>query len=229
MKKIIFVLIGLSIFGLSSSAQSQDVFRRFEITTGFGFQQYNGDLGNGFFNTNNVVYGVASLGLNYKLTNSFSLKLLGTVGDLGYCHEDEIMANRVPQPIGHGDHHSDAHNTHFLPEEEILSSRLFTGTIAIQYNFANGIIMPIDSRFRPSFYLGIGVNKLTDIMKMRCVNIGNYSSFNTGLGLQYSVSKQFSVGYNLGFGLLTSDKIDFISKGKNDMYMQNSATVVFAF
>ena len=229
MKKLNILLLALIIFNINASAQNYDEIQKVEINAGFGFQQYKGDLGNGFFNANNVMYGVFSLGIDYRLTNFIGMKIQGTIGDYGYCQEAEIMASRVPQMVGHGDHHSDQNNVHFAPKEENLSSRLFTGMVAVQFHFSNGKMLSLNSKFKPSIYLGIGVNKITDIMQMECVNIGNYSSINTGMGLHYQISNHLFLGYNLGLGLFANDKLDFISEGSNDMYMQNSAVLVFGF
>lgn len=232
MKKINLLLVSLTTFlALNSTAYSQNnaPLEKIKIYAGFGFQQYSGDLGNGFFNSNNVMYGVASIGVDYKLNNSFGVKILSTLGDLGYCQEREIILSRIPLEIGHDGHHSDENITHYAPEEENLMSRLVTGTIAVQYYFANGKILPLESKFQPSVYLGFGINNLTDIKKMECVQVGQYFSTNMGMSLSYQISNRLSFGYNLGLGIFTDDKIDFISKGANDMYMQNSAVLAIGF
>lgn len=84
---------------------------------------------------------------------------------------------------------------------------------------------PIDedpSKIRPYIYLGTAFNKVVDRMQMDCVTPGNYSSINTGAGARYYITQRISIGYQLSLGYFTSDAVDRMVHGSNDMYMQNS-------
>ena len=172
------------------------------ISAGFGFQQYCGDLGNGFYDFSSTEYGVANLGIDYYLTRSLDIKLLGTLGDLGYCSDLEEGEGGVV--------------------EDVLNSRMTMGSISLKFKFANGVILPENAKLAPYLYAGFGVNKITDIMKMGCIVPGTYTSLNGGAGFKYHISQLFSIGYNLNIGQFSTDRIDFVSVGRNDMYMQNS-------
>ena len=114
-----------------------------------------------------------------------------------------------------------------IEELEDLNSALFGVNLNLQYKFANDYILPKNSKITPTIYLGLGVNKITDVMKMNCVNVGIYYTINTGLSIPYHFAKRFYLAYNLDIGVFTSDKLDFVDKGGNDMFMQNSLALGF--
>jgi OmpA-OmpF porin, OOP family len=199
MKNQLFIL-GLLFLSITTIAQTQS--RKLAITAGFGFQQYHGDLGNGFYNFTSTEYGVASIGLDYYLNRSFDIKLYSMLGDFGFCSDLEEGEGGVV--------------------EDVLNSRMTMGGIALKYKIANGFLLAENSRLAPYIYAGFGINRVTDFMKMKCIVPGTYYSVNAGFGLKYNVSEVYNIGYNLNIGQFSSDKLDFIVDGSNDYYMQNS-------
>jgi hypothetical protein len=215
MKKIIVVL-GLSLFYLGALAQSKD--HKLGFTEGYGFQNYKGDLGNSFHFGNTSTYGALTGNLSYYLSRSFDVGLFGSVGDYGYC-QDKMTANRsVDQSlrcpgcdrVGLGN----------------LNSRLFAVGIHAKYKFADGYILPENSKIKPYLSGGVALNKITDIMEMNCVNPGNYWSLNVGAGFKYYVTDRVHLGYAATLGYFTSDRLDFMYHGSSsDMYLQSTVTV----
>lgn len=205
MKNSIFVLAFLTLL-FNASAQTKE--RRNHLSAGFGFQQYNGDLGNTFYSTDEEWYGVGRLSFSRYINRSFDLHLFGTLGDYGHCNEDEINN----------------------PGALNMRSRLKTFGVSIKYKFANGYLLKDKSALAPYVYFGAGINSLKDIwVTGNRVNNGQYQSVNAGLGLSYRFAKYFDVSYNVGFGYFTSDALDFISHGKNDMYLQNTLSIGYSF
>lgn len=215
MKKLIF---SFSIFLLSLPSFSQNK-PSIKAYAGFGIQQYNGDLGNGFYDFSLTTYGVASLGIDIRLNKSFDVKIFTTVGDLGYCQPKDKHTHEEEHEHEHGKN----------PEDENLNSRMASGIIALQYNFANGYLLPEHSKLAPYFYIGVGTNRITDIMEMECVVPGQYSTLNWGLGFEHKLSKNWYATVSLSYGRFSSDNIDFIKKGSKDLYHQNSLLIAYQF
>ena len=117
-------------------------------------------------------------------------------------------------------------------EDRVLDmhSRLTYATISLRYKFANGYLLKESSRLAPFVYLGAGYNYIFDQWgNHNRVNRGSYASINGGLGLAVQITPILNCSYTLGFGYLTSDRVDYIQKGVSDMYMQNSLSVGFSF
>lgn len=198
-----FLTIAFLLVCIFANAQTKS--SKFALSAGFGFQQYHGDIGNGFYNFTSTEYGVTSLSLDYYLSKSFDVKLYGNLGDLGFCSPYEEGENGVV--------------------EDVLNSRMTMGAIALKYKFANGYLLPETKRLAPYIYAGVGINKISDIMEMGCIVAGTYYSKNIGLDFKYKVFKAFNIGYNLNIGQFTSDALDFVNRGNNDLYMQNSLMI----
>jgi len=216
MKKC-FLILGFALFTLGLTAQTKN--NKLGISAGGGYQQYNGDLGNGIFKHKEVTwYGVVSLNTGFYLNKSFDIGLMATIGDYGYCQSEE-----------------DA-NKEIIPEDRCagcigriglgnLNSRMKSGGITLKYKMANGYLFPENSAIKPYVYFGAALNDITDRMKMKCVNAGSYLSVNAGAGFRYYINERVNLGYNLAFGFFTSDKLDYSVKCSKDMYMQNSLTL----
>ncbi|MES2132588.1 MAG: outer membrane beta-barrel protein [Bacteroidota bacterium] len=211
--KHLFITTGICLLSLAVFSQTKD--HKSMVSVGGSIQQYHGDLGNGFYKSNNVTYGAFNLGFDRYLNRSFDLKLALVYGDWGYC----------PPP---GEEEEHAENG----EEEVeldLSSRMFTAYLACKYKFANGYILKENSKLAPFVYVGAGFNNMQDFMKIDCVTVGSYASVNFGPGVQYNITNRLNLSYNLNFGYLNSDKVDRVRKKGNDMYMQNTFCVGFNF
>lgn len=215
MKKLSILLL-FSTLTLFLTAQTAD--HKLGITAGFGFQQYNGDLGNGFYNFKTSSYGVGSAQVAYYLNKSFDAGLLFNIGDYGYCQSFEEANKEVPFSdrcpgclgrVGIGN----------------LNSRMISGGIMARYKLSNGYILRENNKLKPYIYAGMTYNQITDRMKMNCVTPGNYYSINAGAGINYMVSDRFLIGINVGFGRFTSDKIDLQVRCSKDMYMQNTVHI----
>jgi len=212
MKKGILITACLVLVGSSFAQTSQ---HRIGITIGGGSQKYSGDLGNGFKLKNEVWRGGVGLNVNVYLNPSFDISGYGYIGDFGYCQPHD-MVNKV---VAEEDRCDGCVDRLGLGN---LSSRMYVTGAQVRYKFNNGYLLREDMRIKPYVYMGVAVNKLTDRMKMNCVDAGNYLTINSGIGVRYYVNERFNVGYNLNVGYFTSDKLDFLSRGTSDMYLQNS-------
>ena len=216
MKKLLlqFVIILISLNGLS-----QD--RILSIYAGGGFQDYRGDRGNGLWDHERCTWGSVHFGADLRISNSFDVKLLLTGAHMGYIQKREVKLLHWEMEENQGEP-----ETH-IEELEDLSSAMYSASLNLQYKFANGYLLKQSSRLAPAVYLGIGVNEIKDIMKMNCVNVGTYCTINVGLSIPYRFLPRVYLAYNLDFGFFTSDKLDFVDKGGNDLHMQNSLVLGF--
>ncbi len=98
MKKILLIWITLSLFAIAVKAQTQD--RPFALGVFGGLTQYNGDLGNGFYDMSQTKYGHIGLNAAWYITPRFDFVLNSTYGNIGYTenklksfHGEQIQLN----------------------------------------------------------------------------------------------------------------------------------------
>jgi hypothetical protein len=215
MKKKLFTIGFIFIF-IGTYAQTKN--SKLGFSAGFGFQQYKGDLGSNFYSFDRCMYGVGTVAFDYYLNKSLDIGFFGTLGDYSYCQPRHLSDEFVPVElrcpgcvgrIGMGD----------------FKSRMASGGMMIKYKLSNGYILREESMLRPYVYAGMAINHITDRMQAKCVNTGDYYSINAGLGFKYYVNEKVNIGYKLGVGYFTSDKVDIQSGGTNDMYLQNSLII----
>ncbi len=208
MKTSFYLLLVCCLLSTALSAQSRSA--KNNLRAGAGIQQYNGDLGNSFFDFEEEWYGVARLDYSRYLTPALDAQVFATMGDIGRCFDGLV-----------------------LPGEHItmLRSRFTTLGIGLKYKLANGRILREDARLAPYIYAGAALSNQRDLWVDQGprVNEGIYTSLNGGLGLSYRLCAHFQITYNLGLGYFTTDKLDFISKGANDLYLQNTLSVGMDF
>jgi len=216
-------LSALLLFLVSIVATAQTANHKIGITSGGCIQQYNGNLGSSFFKFNTSCFGAEVLTFGYYLDRTFDFNVSASIGDYGYC-QPASEANKV---IPISQRCPGCRDKSGMGE---LRSRMFSGNIALKYKFANGTIFQEDSKIAPYVYVGMGINYLTDRMKRQCVNTGNHFSVNGGSGFKYNINEQLNIGYNLGIGYFTKDKVyasvndinNMKMKDKNDKYMQHT-------
>lgn len=200
-KLILFLFIAVPAFIFGQSAQHKN-----SITFGFGFQQYNGDLGNTFFATDEEWYGVGRITYNRYLNRFFDAQGVATLGDYGHCFDGVQDPNH---PVLN------------------MRSRLNVLGAGIKLKTDNGSWLKESSKLAPYITAGVAFNNIKDrwTKEQNRVNGGNYMSLNSSVGLNYKISERIHLNYNLNLGYFTSDKLDFINKGSNDSYLQNTLSL----
>ena len=208
------------------------------IEAGAHIQQYNGNLGNSFFKFNTTTFAGYNAKVGLYLNKSLDFNLGGSIGHFGYCQTDEdkkrvvSIKQRCPgciDRLGMGE----------------LRALMISGNIAIKYKFANGIFLKENSKLAPYIYVGVGINRLSDVMKRNCVNVGNHLTINAGAGIKYNINERFNIGYNLGIGCFVTKKVYYTTATQNsetgkdaddlkmdkrkDLYMQHALTLGINF
>lgn len=193
-------------FLICTCAVAQTKEKKNNITLGGGRQSYNGDLGNSWFKPHEEWYGFVKMSYSRYLTKSFDGMLMAFAGELGHCRDED-------DPITNLNYRS----------------RMYSGFLALKYKFANGYILKEEAKIAPYLFAGAGINSLTDIWNHKDVNPGSYGTVNCGIGVRYNFTPRISLGYDISFAYFMSDKLDYIVRGGNDMYMQNYFYVGFNF
>lgn len=95
MKKI-FYLFMMTAF-LASLTQAQTLDRKWTIGIHGGASQYNGDLGNGFYNFDQAFYGFGALSLSRYLTPHLDAVFHGSLGEIGHLSDVGHFRDRLLQ------------------------------------------------------------------------------------------------------------------------------------
>ncbi len=159
---------------MSIQCFGQTADRKNNISLGGGKQSYNGDLGNAWFKADEEWYGFVAANYSRYLNKSFDFNLSVTYGDYGHCREE-----------GESEFRADG--------SEVLNmlSRLTTSIVSLRYKFSNGYILKENARLAPYIYAGAGFDKLRNTWSYPRANMGNYTSFNGGLGCRYNITKKY--------------------------------------
>ncbi|MES2762862.1 MAG: outer membrane beta-barrel protein [Bacteroidota bacterium] len=230
------IITAFVLSALTSMAQNKN--KKIGLEGGAFIQQYNGNLGNSFFKFNTTAFCGFSAKAGFYLTKSFDVNVGGTIGHFGYCQTEEDkkrvvpINQKCPGCPGEGG----------MGE---LRAMMISGNIDVKYKFANGIFLKETSKIAPYIYVGAGINRLSDVMRRNCVNVGNHFSVNAGAGVKYNFNERFNIGYNLAVGCFVTNKHVYSSNGikgiatetaeattgeemkmanKRDLYMQNAVT-----
>ena len=84
MKKLLLLCMCFAFAGIVQ-AQTQD--KKWNIGLHGGAEQYQGDLGNGFYNTDQALYGFGGISLSRYLVGHLDLSLLFTKGEVGHIND----------------------------------------------------------------------------------------------------------------------------------------------
>src|SRR5690349_20179047 len=84
MKKLLFLCTCLAFAGIAHS-QTED--KKWNIGLHGGVEQYQGDLGNGFYKANQAVYGFGGISLSRYIISHLDASLMFTKGEVGYVND----------------------------------------------------------------------------------------------------------------------------------------------
>ena len=199
MKRIIYSLIFMLL--VITSAYSQTKEKPWTIGGYYGKSEYNGDLGNGFFQYGKAFYGFGSFTLSRYLNSHFNVGIT-----LGYGGHGYFVAKNDPENFG---------------------SHRILGDIQVQFNF----VKKETAFFRPYLFAGVGFRNLTDPGSTQYVpptcNEGTDLVGVGGLGLHFKLYKNLGLRYILSFGYTNHDIRDRQPEaGINDLQLDQSIGLV---
>jgi OmpA-OmpF porin, OOP family len=86
MKKLLLTIAVLTTLSLATNAQTRDL--PFAAGIWGGATQYNGDLGQGIYDTDQATYGHIGISASWYITSRWDFSLNGTYGQIGYIEND---------------------------------------------------------------------------------------------------------------------------------------------
>lgn len=193
MKK--YVLLFATVFAiLHATAQSSE--KKWALGLSYGTSQYAGDLKNDFLNFESYNLrnnGQFSLFLSRYLSKSFDLSFMGTYGSIGYYDgKNEFVYFK--------------------------SKDYYNLNAQIRYKIANDYLVEANSFIRPYLLAGAGVEQ--HIGKQ--TNEGWNMSANLGAGLNFMITDNLALFYQLTYGYMFDDSRDFKKTGSNDAWLLHS-------
>lgn len=190
---------------LSGVVFGQNADNKWALNFNAGLSDYYGELNRQWFNTDNPFQAHGGLGVNYYLNKLMNVGFDASYGSLGF--------------VG--------------PATTGLRTRMMQGNLNLKFKF------PIESmeKLTPYAFIGTGFaryfpNNPTP-SQFRYVG-GNDWTGNLGAGVNYMISSQLGLNYNLNWAYTNHDKRDGMSGGlyesglgTNDQYMIHSVGLVF--
>lgn len=184
----------------SAIAVSQTEDKPWNVGVFGGKSEYNGDLGNGFFNFKKAAYNFGAVSVSRYINKSFDLSLCGSYGEHGF----------YKSPI------------------ENLKARNTYGDLTLRYKIIqNSDAKLIPFVFAGIGVRNLDAVKNTSARYN--VNSGMNAVIPVGLGLDYHITSAISLRYFSTFGYTTGDNRDRIEKDGNDMQLQHNIGITFGF
>ncbi len=197
-KVFLFCLLG----SLSAVAQTEEA--KWNLGVHGGFTQYTGDLGQGWYRTDQAAYSFAGVSVSRYLNRYFDLTFMGTQGEAGYVGPRDYAAA------------ADVMNS--------FRVSLSTLNLFFKYNFVGR-----ESFVSPYALVGAG------LLRQRGMG-GHHPNRSTGwelpvpsagLGINFRFGPVVSLQFQETFMYNTTDNIDYISEGVNDMYLMHTFGLTF--
>lgn len=171
-----------------------------------GFNQYRGELGNGWYATNQAAYSYAGFSLSRFLNRNLDLTFFGSKGELG--HQTAPRAGlTTSERFGFRISKTTAHlwlRYYPIGHEAILQPFVFAGGSMI-------------------WQLPLGDNFYFNQKRQR---LGVPEA---GLGLNVRITRWMRFQVQEIFTYTSADYVDYIEGGRNDMYLMHSVGLVFNF
>ncbi|MFQ3575285.1 MAG: OmpA family protein [Cytophagales bacterium] len=210
----------ISTFLVMSLGFSQNPDQKVGVGLNVGLREYNGDLGNGYFNFNTTYPSIGVWG-GYYVNKFFDAKVNLNYGFFGF--ENQKLKDRalsVPRDTVFGAN---------------FSANMFNAMLLGKFKFNNGSILKEDAMFAPYLVLGLGFastsqTKVNSIIRDRGIDgsilIRNFvenegksgSAFKVpfGAGLRIRIEENVDLNFQVTQNFIFSDELDN-SKGGSSM------------
>lgn len=197
MKKLILWL-ACCLTTLTAFTQTEE--KKWNVGVHGGLTQYYGDLGNGFYQTDQASYAFAGISASRYLSKYFDLSLAFSRGELGYT--DLSRRATVLNP------------NHFLIRHN-------TGNIAVRFHFTKPTAF-----IRPYLLAGAGLiwyEAVYSLPKEHFI----FSMPTVGGGFSFQFGSVVSLRLQESFLFTRADHIDGITAGENDMELFHTLALTF--
>ncbi|MCW3078493.1 MAG: hypothetical protein JWO32_3102 [Bacteroidetes bacterium] len=190
-------------FLIAGKISAQTIEEKWNVGAHCGITQYSGDLGQGFYSTNQAVYGFAGFSVSRYLTERWDATLLMTSGEAGYLASRDYTADMNLD-----------YNFHVS---------LTTANLGMRYNLRDRerIIVP---------YIFGGASlirqKITATGKLNNKPL-DFAVPTGGIGFNIRLNPTVAIQFQEMYMYTMSDKVDSRVNGYNDSYLFHTAGVTF--
>jgi len=191
-------------YGLVSVAQTPDY--PFAVGIHGGVAQYSGDLGNDFYHLgkrNQPFYGQVGVSLSYYLARRLDIVGMFLAGEIGHFEGPNYIQ----------------------PEREPMRFRVSSSTLNIYLRYH---LLSSSYIFRPYLLLGTGIMRFNSTGG----DIGSGWSFHiptAGAGVNIRLSKRFNLQVQETFMYASTDRIDGVKAGFNDLFVFHTIGLTYQF
>lgn len=198
MKKILLLATSCLI---ASTGFSQTEDKKWNVGLHGGLIQYNGDIGNDFYKSDQATYAFGGISVSRYLNNHLDASLFFTRGEVGYI--DHTSPSTALKPNS------------FL-------ARHNTGNLVIRFNFTKPTAV-----IRPYVFAGIGLIWYEAVYQIKHERF-EYALPNVGGGLTFRLNPTVSFQLQESFMYTTTDNLDHeVAGGTNDIMLYHSAALTF--
>jgi len=198
MKKII-ILCALCVAALNTYSQTDE--KKWNLGFHGGLIQYNGDRGNGFYQTDQAAYAFGSISLSRYLSRHFDGSIFFTRGELGYIDHDVVATPDAPNS--------------FLVRHN-------TANLVLRFNFTGP-----QAILRPYIFAGVGTIWYEKVYKIKHERF-EFAVPAFGGGLTIAMGPIVSLQLQETFMYTSTDNIDYMkANGDNDMTLYHTAGLTF--
>ncbi|MCE3259531.1 MAG: hypothetical protein K0S12_1172 [Bacteroidetes bacterium] len=198
MKKVLFTSVCL--FALFC-AQAQTEDRKWNVGVHTGYNQYSGDLGQGFYNYDQAAYGFVGLSGSRYLTKRLDASLMLTRGEVGFLAPRDYSVERS------------------IPFN--FRTTISTANLLLRYNLRSR-----EAIFVPYVFAGGGLIKQQPIGEAKRKKI-DFGAPTGGLGMTINMGETMALQVQEMFTYSSADEIDHRVKGYNDMYVFHTIGLTF--
>jgi OOP family OmpA-OmpF porin len=198
MKKLL-LMFAICLIAFKTYAQTEE--KKWNVGIHGGLIQYSGDIGQGFYKTDQASYGFGGISVSRYLCKHFDASLFFTRGELGYIAHNLVSTSEQPNNF------LVRHNT-----ANLVLRFYFTGPNAI---------------IRPYLLAGASLIWYEAVYAYRKENFV-YSLPTLGGGLNFRLSPVVSLQIQETFLITTADVLNHVTPGgNNDMLLYHSAGLTF--
>lgn len=197
----------IMLFGFSdSNAQNEE--NKWSIGVRGGINQYNGDLGSGFFNYNQELYGFGGISVGRYLGTHWDVVADAGFGEVGHDENDGSNNGGANAQAGSN-----------------FRARMIDVNAYARFNF----FKYDDVKVRPFLLLGVGYLQFNDLNDQGSEYVENMSLPTFGAGFKWKISPQWSFLYQNTMIWSDYDKIDGANNqtssanpewNENDLYLK---------
>lgn len=197
MKKLLLIC-ACCLTALNTFSQTEE--KKWNVGLHGGLMQYSGDLGQGFYKTDQAAYGFAGLSFSRYLNRHFDASLFFTRGEFGYINHNQIATVANPN--------------------RFLVRTNTTNLIARFYFTTPNTIL------RPYIFAGAGVIWYEAVYAIKHERF-EFSVPTFGGGLNIKMGPVVSLNLQESFLYTSTDNIDYKNAGTNDLILFHTAGLTF--